>query len=89
VVQNVRIPAHIANGVFVPEHIEPVVIEPAEWKKEFSYPINCPKSKKQPDKKQGGEPDAFNHLNFGVRDITVLPKSFTCAKSGTEDKDNH
>jgi hypothetical protein len=88
VVQNVKIPAHIANGVFVPEHIEPVVIEPAKWRKEFSYPINCPKGKKQLDKKEGGEPYAFNYLNFSVRDITVLPESFTCTGPGEKDKDN-
>jgi hypothetical protein len=88
VVQNVRIPAHIANGVFIPEHIEPVVIEPAKWRKEFSYPINCPKDKKEAEHK-GGEPYAFNYLNFGVRDITVLPESFTCAGPGAEGKDNY
>lgn len=87
VVQNVRIPAHIANGVFIPEHIEPVVIEPAKWRKEFSYPINCPKGKKELNKKEGGEPYAFNYLNFSVRDITVLPESFTCAGPGAENKD--
>ena len=89
VVQNVRIPAHIANGVFVPEHIEPVVIEPAQWRKEFSYPIERPKGKREPEKKEGGEPHAFNYLNFSVTDITVLPESFTCAKPAREDKDTH
>jgi hypothetical protein len=89
VVQNVQIPAHIENGVFVPEHIEPVVIEPAKWRKEFSYPINCHKGEDQPDKKEGGEPYAFNYLNFSVRDITVLPEAFTCSGTGEKDKDNH
>lgn len=89
IVQNVRIPAHIENGVFVPEHNEPVIIEPAQWRKEFTYPINCPQEeKKEPDLKQeGGEPYAFNYLNFGVRDITVLPESFTCLKPGDKNKD--
>ncbi|MGD0336182.1 MAG: hypothetical protein ABSB18_03695 [Candidatus Omnitrophota bacterium] len=87
VVQNVKIPAHIENGVFIPEHNEPVVITPAEWRNKPSYPISCPKREKNSSKKEGGEPYAFNYLNFSVRDITVLPESFTCAKPGTKDKD--
>ncbi len=87
IVQNVAIPAHIENGVFVPEHIEPVVIEPAKWRKEFGYPINCPNPKKL-TQKQGGEPYAFNYLDLAVRDITVLPESFICAKRGNENKDS-
>ena len=89
VIQSVRIPAHIENGVFVPEHNEPVVIEPAEWRNKPSYPINCPKGEKKPNKREEGEPYAFNYLNFSVRDITVLPESFTCVKPGDKDKDTH
>ena len=81
IVQNVKIPAHIENGVFIPEHNEPVVIEPAEWRNKPSYPINCRKGKRRIKQKEGGEPYAFNYLNFNVRDITVLPESFTCAKA--------
>jgi hypothetical protein len=89
-VQNVQIPAHIENGVFIPEHNEPVVIDPAEWRNKPSYPINCSKEEKKSNKKEeGGEPHAFNYLNFNVRDITVLPESFTCAKPGAKDKDSH
>ncbi|MDP1758148.1 MAG: hypothetical protein Q8L38_12040 [Pseudohongiella sp.] len=88
VVQNVQIPAHIKNGVFIPDHFEPVVIEPAEWRNKPSYPINCPKGKKEPKQKEGGEDYAFNYLNFSVRDITVLPESFTCVKPGDKDKDS-
>ena len=87
IVQNVKIPSHIENGVFIPEHSEPVVIDPAQWRKEPSYPINCPKGEKKTNKKEEGEPYAFNYLNFSVRDITVLPESFTCVKPGAKDKD--
>ena len=87
VVQTVNIPAHIENGVFIPEHNEPVVIEPAKWRKEFGYPINCPKGKKHTDKQEGGKPYAFNYLNFSSRDITVLPESFVCVNPGNKDKD--
>ena len=89
VVQNVQIPAHIDNGVFIPEHNEPVVIEPAEWRNKPSYPINCPPGKKEPKQKEKGEDYAFNYLNFSVRDITVLPESFTCVKPGDQGKDSH
>ena len=78
--QNVQIPAHIENGVFIPEHSEPVVIDPGEWRNKPGYPINCPKKENKPNKKEGGEPYAFNYLNFATRDITVFPESFTCAK---------
>ncbi len=86
VVQNITIPAHIENGVFIPEHNEPVIIEPAKWRKEFGYPINCPKA--QNLAKEGGKPYAFNYLDFSSRDITVLPESFVCAERGSEGKDS-
>jgi len=89
VVQNVRIPAHIENGVFIPEHNELVLIEPGEWRKQFSYPISSPKAKEEPKKREGGRSHALNYLNFSVRDITVLPESFTCAKPAGKDKDSH
>jgi len=89
VVQSVRIPSHIENGVFIPEHNEPVVIEPAEWRNKPNYPISCPKGKKESKQKEGGEDYALNYLNFSVRDITVLPESFTCAKPGDKDKGTH
>ena len=89
VVQNVKIPAHIENGVFIPDHFEPVVIEPAQWRNKPSYPINCPKGKKESKQKEGGENYALSYLNFSVRDITVLPESFTCIKPGDKDKDTH
>ena len=89
VVQTVKIPAHIENGLFIPEHNEPVVIDPGQWRKSASYPISCPKEEKKINKKEGGEPYAFNYLNFATRDITVLPESFTCAKPAAENKDSH
>jgi hypothetical protein len=90
IVQNVQIPAHIENGMFIPEHNEPVVIDPAKWRTNEGYPINCPKDKEnKPIKKEGGEPYAFNYLNFATRDITVYPEPFTCAKPAAENKDSH
>ncbi len=91
IIQNVRIPAQIENGLFVPEHNEPVVITPAEWRNRLTYPINCPngKGKKELKQTKGGESYALDYLNFSVRDITVLPESFTCLKPGGKDKDTH
>jgi len=88
VVQNVKIPAHIENGVFIPEHSEPVVIEAGQWRNKLTYPISCPEHKEARNKSEGDEQYAFNYLNLGVRDITVLPESFICAKPGAKDKDS-
>jgi len=90
IVQNVRIPAHIENGVFIPEHNELVVINPGEWRKSSGYPINCPRNKENKlTKKEGGESYAFNYLNIANRDITVLPESFTCAEPAAKDQNSH
>jgi hypothetical protein len=89
IVQDVRIPASIENGMFVPEHNEPVVITPAQWRSSFTYPINCQTDKNRSNKKEEEGNYAFTNVNFSVRDITVLPRSFTCAVPGREDKDSH
>ena len=88
IVQDVRIPAQVKNGLFVPEHNEPVVIMPGEWRDKFTYPIRRPEVKKTLDKKEE-ENYALEYLDFSIRDITVLPQSFTCDKPGSEDKDPH
>jgi hypothetical protein len=41
-VQDVIIPAHIADGVFYPRHAEPVIITPGEWKKSGAFPLSVP-----------------------------------------------
>lgn len=83
IVQDVRIPSHIENGMFIPEHNEPVMIEPGVWRKSFTYPITACKN----NKKQEEENYAVSKSDFSVRDITVMPESFTCDARGTEDKD--
>lgn len=89
IVQSVRIPAHIENGAFIPEHNEPVLIEPGEWRKEAGYPIHCPKKDVLPSKKEGGSSNADNQFDSGVRDITVLPESFACPEPGGKGEDTH
>ena len=88
IVQDVHIPASVENGVFIPEHNEPVMINPAEWRKSFTYPISCPNNKTRSNKKEEEESYAFTNVNLGVRDITVLPRSFTCDIPKREDKDS-
>ena len=85
IVQNVRIPSHIENGVFVPDHNEPVMIEPGEWRDKFTYPINSNRKDKEKEEKSY----EISNVDFNVRDITVLPESFTCDYSRPEDKDSH
>ena len=89
IVQDVHIPASIENGVFIPEHNEPVVITPSQWRKSFAYPISCPNGKTKSNKKEEETGYAFTNVNFSVRDITVLPRSFTCAVGGRKDKDSN
>ena len=84
IVQDVRIPSHIENGMFIPEHNEPVMIEPGEWRKSFTYPIACGKK----DKKEEEKSYEVSNVDFNVRDITVMPESFTCDASSREGKDS-
>ncbi len=39
IVQEVVVPAHINNGVFIPEHKELVIINPGSWKANSGYEI--------------------------------------------------
>ncbi len=64
-VQDVNVPAHVANGVFIPEHKEMVIIQPGEWAVSPAYPINT-----QP--KESYEHQAQDR-NVAVSDITHLP----------------
>ncbi len=64
-VQDVNVPAHVANGVFIPEHKEMVIIQPGEWAVSPAYPINT-----QP--KESYEHQAQN-MDVAVSDITHLP----------------
>lgn len=89
IVQNVRIPAHIENGLFVPEHNEPVVIEPGDWRKSMAYPLHSPGAKEEAKKTEGGRDYAFDYLNLNVRDITVLPQEFVRPGGAGQDKDTH
>ena len=87
VIQSVRVPGHIENGVYIPEHNEPVVIEPGEWRNKFAYPINSGiKNEKKTKQKEGEDTYALEYLNFDTRDITVLPESYLGAKSGNKEK---
>ena len=64
-VQDVRVPAHVANGIFIPEHKEMVIIQPGEWAASPAYPINT-----QPKEKYA---DHVQSMDMAVPDITHLP----------------
>ena len=64
-VQDVTIPAHVSNGVFIPEHKEMVIIQPGEWAASPSYPINT-----QPKENYA---DHVQNMDMAVSVITHLP----------------
>jgi hypothetical protein len=87
IVQDVSIPSHVENGMFVPAHNEPVVISPGEWRNRFAYPIRCHGKRLKSNEKEEEENYAFTNVDFSIRDITVLPQSFGCTHSSRKDKD--
>jgi hypothetical protein len=46
-VQRLWMPARITNGVFIPGHMEDVIITPGAWKREFSAPLSTNQSASQ------------------------------------------
>ncbi len=67
IVQEVRIPAHLTNGVMIPEHNELVIIEPGQWSIQRAYPIQTQENKKDENK--------ISYMDMDVSNITALPKS--------------
>ena len=61
-VQDVRVPAHIEQGVFIPEHQELVIIKPGEWLKNQAYPIATQENQSHEQ-----------NINTDVADITFMP----------------
>lgn len=63
-VQDVIIPAHIADGVFYPRHAETVIITPGEWKKSGAFPLS------------GSAEQVSTHFGASIAaDITPMPGS--------------
>lgn len=73
--QKVKIPAHISNGLFVPEHVEEVIISPGEWKSGPAYPISSGQRRNNYDTEV-----VYNSVN--AADITTLPQQYGEADSG-------
>lgn len=71
-VQNVRVPGHIANGVFIPAHQELVIIKPGEWAQAPAYPIESQ-----------GENHEKTQTDMDVADITHLPGARSDPSSAT------
>ena len=67
-VQQVQMPAHVANGVFIPEHQELVIIKPGEWAMSPSYPISAQDKETYVER----EPE-----DMDVFDISDLPDDFS------------
>ncbi len=67
IVQELNVPAHIHNGMFIPAHQELVMIKPGQWAKGSAYPI----SEQKEQYVQFKENDHFST----VTDITSVPKS--------------
>lgn len=76
IVQEVRVPAHLTNGVMIPEHNELVIIEPGQWSMDPAYPIKT--QEKINDKNQ------ISYMDMDVANITALPRSSGSAV--TDDK---
>ena len=82
-VQDVAVPAHVANGVFLPEHKEMVIIQPGEWAASPAYPINTQQKENYVDHVQD--------RGMAVSDITHLPGGMgrsTVSDGNTKDKDH-
>lgn len=80
IVQEVEVPGHISNGVFIPLHKELVIIKPGEWAQSPAYPIES--------SKETHETTARN-VALGFSDITHLPNSSSSSGDvGTKGKDS-
>jgi hypothetical protein len=77
-VQEVRMPAHVAGGVFYPEHNELVLITPGEWKKSGAFPIS------EKAKKIGENGPVIERNKIYGQDITVMPLTTEGFQRGEE-----
>ncbi len=77
-VQEVRMPAHVAGGVFYPEHKELVLITPGEWKKSGAFPIS--------EKAMGHDENGpvIGRIRIPGKDITVMPLTTDGFQRGEE-----
>ena len=74
IVQDVLVPAHIANGVFIPGHKEPVIIKPGEWAQSPTAPTQS-------------QEDTYERTTHDVGmdgiDITPLPNGNGASRDGS------
>lgn len=66
IVQEVRVPAHLTNGVMIPDHNELVIIKPGEWTMSEGYPIQTQESHND---------NTISYMRMDVSNLTPLPKS--------------
>gem|GEM_PF-6137292 len=67
IVQQVLIPAHLGNGVMIPEHTELVIIKPGQWTMSQAYPIQTQKRKDYDNQ--------ISYVDMDVADLTALPNT--------------
>ena len=65
IVQNVEVPAHLSNGVMIPNHQELVIIKPGEWSMNSAYPINTQQRKEHENKN--------SNVDSNIADLTPMP----------------
>ena len=71
ITQNVKVPAAIQNGVFIPEHYQTILIVPGEWKKNQAYPIKAEKMENKENE------STLQNVSVNVDNITVMPKQYS------------
>jgi hypothetical protein len=67
IVQEVEIPAHLTNGVMIPQHKELVIIKPGEWMMNQGYPI-------QSQQRKSDDQKFSNNSARDISNLTVLPQ---------------
>ena len=67
IVQSVKIPAHLTNGVMIPAHDELVIIKPGEWAMSPGYPIQ--------NQKRNNYENQNSSSDLDVSNLTALPAS--------------
>ena len=73
IVQEISVPGHISNGVFIPEHKEVVIIKPGEWAQSPAYPIQS---------QEESHERTMHYVDMDVADITHLPNGKGASGNG-------
>ena len=72
IVQEVRVPAHVGDGVLIPEHNELVIIKPGQWTISPAYPIKT--------NERNNYDNQVSYMDMDISNITSLPQSMGKSK---------